>query len=148
MDGFVDLEKDGVYINRSTFYNIAEGGASSNPCSLTFGGPAPWSEIEVRNIADYYVTVASDVVVYLAFHSYGQYLLFPFGTSVEAVENYDDLMTIGNAAGDALRQRFGTVYRVGNSQEVLCKYPCRKIDYFENKFSISSFSRRNIRNQC
>jgi hypothetical protein len=97
-----------------------EGGASADPCSLNFAGPAPWSEIEVTNIADYYSTISRNVVIYLAFHSAGHYLLFPYGTSTAKVKNYDDLMQIGLAARDALRTRHDIVYRVGNSNEVLC----------------------------
>jgi Zinc carboxypeptidase len=100
---------------------FTEGGSSTDPCSLTFAGPAPWSEVEVRNVADYYVTVAKDVVIYLAFHSHGKYLLFPLGTDSPPVANFDHLTAIGKAAGDALAVRFGTVYAVGNSKDVLCK---------------------------
>jgi Zinc carboxypeptidase len=77
--------------------------------------------VEVRNIADFYVTIARDVVIYLSFHSYGQYILFPLGTDSPPVANFDDLTTIGGAARDALRQRNNTIYRVGNAKQVLCK---------------------------
>jgi Zinc carboxypeptidase len=110
---------------------LSEGGASSDPCSNTYAGPSPWSEVEVTNIADFYCTISRHVVIYLAFHSAGHYLLFPFGTSTEKIKDYDNLMQVGVAARDALRKRHDIVYRVGNSNEVLCKAWNLTVELFE-----------------
>lgn len=96
-------------------------GASSNPCSETFAGPAPFSEIESLNLANYFGSIP-DVVAYLSFHSYGQYMLIPFGHNNARGENYDDLMTIGRASAASLSQRYSTQYTVGTTYDVLCKF--------------------------
>jgi hypothetical protein len=97
-----------------------EGGASSNPCSDTFAGTEPYSEKEIRNLVDYYVSIAQHIDVYLSFHSYSQYLLTPLGTTNAPLANHAHLMQIATAAGTALKARFGTEYTVGNWMEVLC----------------------------
>lgn len=94
-------------------------GASSNPCSETFAGSAPFSEIESLNLANYFASIP-DVVAYLSFHSYGQYMLIPFGHNTARGENYDDLMTIGRASAASLSQRYSTQYTVGTTYDVLC----------------------------
>lgn len=70
-------------------------GASDNPCSETFGGPEAFSDPESRALRDFYVERKEDIKVYLAFHSYGQYILSPWGYTYEHVHNYDQLMQIG-----------------------------------------------------
>lgn len=68
-------------------------GASSNPCSDTFAGPSAWSEPETEQLADYLRGLSSEVKLYLSFHSYGQYLLFPYGHTGEHVDNYEELVS-------------------------------------------------------
>lgn len=95
-------------------------GASANPCSETFAGPAPWSEIESANLAAYFASIP-DLVAYLSFHSYGQYMLLPFGHDNSRPANYEQLMTIFNASAASLSQLYGTAYTVGTTFDVLCK---------------------------
>jgi Zinc carboxypeptidase len=97
------------------------GGASSNPCSITFAGPSPYSEVEIQHLVDYYVSILSQVDVYLSFHSYSQFLLTPLGTTNDPVHNQHHLLQIGNAAATALAKRHGTQYTVGNWLDVLCE---------------------------
>lgn len=94
-------------------------GASDNPCSELYAGPYAWSEIESFNLALFYSAVPN-AVVYIAFHSYGQYLLFPFAHDLKG-ENYDDLMVIGNATVNTLEQVHGTQYVAGTFFDALCR---------------------------
>lgn len=56
-----------------------DGGASSVPCTDTYAGPNPFSEDETNSFQAYYRSIASNIQLYLSFHSYGQYILFPYG---------------------------------------------------------------------
>lgn len=94
-------------------------GASSNPCSETFAGPYAFSEIESLNLASYFATIPN-LVAYLSFHSYGQYMLIPFGHDASRGANYADLMTIGRASAASLAQRYSTAYTVGTTFDALC----------------------------
>lgn len=60
-------------------FTISDGGASSNPCSESYAGPAPFSEPETVALDAFITSIASDLKIYLAFHSYGQLILFPYG---------------------------------------------------------------------
>lgn len=100
-----------------------EGGASSNPCSDTFAGPFEGSEIETQNVMNYFLKYKDRIDLYLSFHSYGQYMLFPFGhNGADLAANYYDWMEIATSAAAALSQRFGTLYTFGTTSDVLCKY--------------------------
>lgn len=102
-------------------------GASSNPCSETFAGEVPWSEPETKALSDYLTTIKDKFSVYLSFHSYGQWLLSPYGhTADEFPENYEDLLQIGDAFSSAIKNlAYSTDYVHGSTASVLCKF----IDY-------------------
>lgn len=64
-------------------------GASSNPCSDIFAGPEAFSEPEAVRLADFIASFAGQIKVFLAFHSYGQYILFPHGHTENPSANFD-----------------------------------------------------------
>lgn len=72
-------------------------------------------------MSEYIATVHDKLFAYIAFHSYSQLLLLPYGHSNARVSNYDDLMTIGTASANALAKRYNTKYKVGNIVDVICK---------------------------
>lgn len=69
-----------------------DGGASDNPCSETYAGPEPFSEVETNTLSSFISTVSDKLVAYIGFHSFSQLLLIPYGHSNEHVENYDELV--------------------------------------------------------
>ncbi|XP_034100637.1 zinc carboxypeptidase-like [Drosophila albomicans] len=100
---------------------MENGGASSNPCAEDYGGPNPYSEPEIKAMSDYLNSVSSKVNVLLAFHSYSQLLLSPYGhTPDEFPDNYNDLLQVAKAYADAVEALpYGTVYRYGSAASVL-----------------------------
>lgn len=62
---------------------MVNNGASSNPCSETFAGPTPFSEPETIALAKFIEEHAAQTKIYLSFHTYGQYILYPYGHSYE-----------------------------------------------------------------
>lgn len=56
---------------------LIEVGTSPNPCSETYPGPKPFSEYETQALADFLNGI--DLKLYISFHSYGQYLMYPYG---------------------------------------------------------------------
>lgn len=68
-------------------------GASSNPCSDTFCGYTPESEIEVKNVADFIRRNKSTIKAYLTIHSYSQLLLFPYSYTYQLAETHSELVS-------------------------------------------------------
>lgn len=102
---------------------MENGGASSNPCDETYAGPQPFSEPEIKAMSDFVSILKDKINVMLAFHSYSQLLLSPYGhTAEEFPENYADLMQVAKAYSDAVHQLpYGTIYKYGSSAGILCK---------------------------
>lgn len=99
-------------------------GASSNPCSETFAGAAPWSEPETKALSEYLTKIKDEFSVYISFHSYGQWLLSPYGHIKDVYpENYNDLQAIGSAFTAAIKNLvYGTEYVRGSTASVLCRF--------------------------
>lgn len=68
-------------------------GASSSPCSDTFCGYSPESEIEVRNVADFIRRNKSNIKAYLTIHSYSQLLLFPYSYTYKLAATHSELVS-------------------------------------------------------
>ncbi|XP_015434404.1 PREDICTED: zinc carboxypeptidase-like [Dufourea novaeangliae] len=105
--------------NRNWNFHWAEGGTSSYPCSEIYPGDKPFSETETRTMSEYIDSIHDKIFAYVAFHSYSQLLLIPYGHSNERVENYNDLFRIGNYSINVLSKRYGTKYKVGNIVDVI-----------------------------
>lgn len=105
--------------NRNWNFHWAEGGTSRNPCSETYPGDKPFSETETRTMSKYIGSIQDKIFAYIAFHSYSQLLLIPYGHTSNKIENYNDLLEIGNYSINALAKRYGTKYRVGNIVDLI-----------------------------
>lgn len=55
----------------------------------------------------------------MTFHSYGQYILYPWGYSKRVPADVDDLDRVGRIAAAAMKQSGGLSYSVGNSASLL-----------------------------
>ncbi|XP_055598837.1 zinc carboxypeptidase-like [Uranotaenia lowii] len=110
----------GVDMNRNFPGHWMEGGASVNPCSDLFAGPSAGSEIETQNVMALLRKYKSQIDFYMSFHSYGQYMLLPYGhQDAEHSENYFDWMQIAEAAAQAAVRKHGTQYTFGTTADVL-----------------------------
>lgn len=84
-------------------------------------GPSAFSEVESRNVRDFVLAHKDNIKLYLTFHSYGQYLLFPWGYTSELPHDFDELYALGEMVALTIRVVNGTIYEVGTSTNVL--YP-------------------------
>lgn len=101
---------------------ITDGGASNQPCSETFAGPQAFSEPETKSLSEFITSVQSNLIGYIAFHSYSQLMLLSYGDNPMHLENYNELYDIGTLAATNLAKRYGTKFTVGNIAEILCKF--------------------------
>ena len=116
---------DGVDLNRNfgTGFNHGDDCAAESPwpwsppcpydsslCSITYGGPEPFSEPETRAIRD---AMTADVPWFsLSLHGNGDSWSFPYAHLRESVSSLGDDLEL---AMDKVYEKFGTVYRHDNS---------------------------------
>jgi hypothetical protein len=78
----VRFGKSSVYEKVDALYFVFENkgiGASPDPCHSMYAGSAANSEIEVKTISDYILSIKSSLIAYLSFHNYGQLWMSPYG---------------------------------------------------------------------
>lgn len=87
-------------------------GGTTDPCSESFCGSAPFSEVEVKAVADY-VSAATNIAAFVDFHSYSQLWMQPYGYSTNLPANNDAQAEMGRTAVAALTAVNGIRYKVG-----------------------------------
>uniref|UniRef100_A0A3Q3VSS9 Peptidase M14 domain-containing protein n=1 Tax=Mola mola TaxID=94237 RepID=A0A3Q3VSS9_MOLML len=111
----------GTDLNRNFDANWGTIGVSSDCCSNIYCGTEPLSEPEAQAVTYFVGSRIDDFLCFLTIHSYGQLLLVPYGHPNFTASNYDELMTVGLAAADAIKNVHGKTYKVGTSPDIL--YP-------------------------
>ncbi|KAK9680825.1 Carboxypeptidase activation peptide [Popillia japonica] len=109
----------GVDGNRNFDFHWMETGASALQCSDTFAGSAPFSESETSALRDVVLAYGDQIKLYLTFHSYGNYLLYPWGYTSELPEDADVLDALAVDVEAAIASVAGTRYTIGSSTNVL-----------------------------
>ncbi|XP_078043660.1 uncharacterized protein LOC144473566 [Augochlora pura] len=133
--------------NRNWNFHWAEGGTSSNPCSEIYHGSKPFSETETKTMSEYIDSIQDKLFSYIAFHSYSQLLLIPYGHTRKRVENYADLYQIGTASINALSKRYGTKYNVGNIVDVIYVASGGSMDWVRGTYKIPVTFTYELRDQ-
>ncbi|VTJ89115.1 Hypothetical predicted protein [Marmota monax] len=103
----------GIDPNRNFAAGWCEVGASKNPCSDTYCGPAPESEKETKALADFIRNNLSSIKAYLTIHSYSQMLLYPYSYTYNLPKNNVELNSLAKAAVKELASLHGTKYTYG-----------------------------------
>lgn len=63
---------------------------TADKCEEIYPGIKPFSEAETASLSKFLNKIKDRLSVYVAFHNYGQALIFPFGYDGEKHENYDE----------------------------------------------------------
>ncbi|XP_063229722.1 zinc carboxypeptidase-like isoform X2 [Bacillus rossius redtenbacheri] len=126
----------GADANRNFGFHWMEEGASDYPCDDIYAGAGPFSEPEVRHLADYITSVSSRIKIYLSFHAFSQLLLIPYGYSGVRVANFPQLMDIGTKTIETLAKRYGTEYEVGNIVDILYEASGSSLDWAKGTLDI------------
>ncbi|XP_051158291.1 carboxypeptidase B-like [Leptopilina boulardi] len=109
----------GVDLNRNYGYRWGGLGTSKQPCREIFAGTGPFSEPETNAIKNFFEASAANFKAFLSFHSYGQYILYPWGYDRRVPPDYSDLDRVGQKAALAMKAVGGNDYTVGNSASTL-----------------------------
>lgn len=110
---------NGVDGNRNFDYHWSGLGSSSSECSEIYHGPFAFSEPETRALAAIAERYGSNIKLYVAVHSFGQYILYPWGWTSDLPENALELHQLGDLVNDAISAVNGTNYVVGSSTYLL-----------------------------
>ncbi|XP_064073997.1 uncharacterized protein LOC113399284 [Vanessa tameamea] len=108
-----------VDINRN--FGIAFGtvGVSHAKSSEIYCGPTAFSEAESVAMGNFVRENSKNLQYYLAFHSYGQYMIIPYAFSTKHHENFDEVRDMGLFAANAISKRYGTHYSVGTAYDTV-----------------------------
>uniref|UniRef100_A0A6M2E0H8 Zinc carboxypeptidase A 1 n=1 Tax=Xenopsylla cheopis TaxID=163159 RepID=A0A6M2E0H8_XENCH len=120
----------GVDGNRNYDHHWGEGPNLDDPCSEIYAGPSPASESEVKIISRIMELEArKNKTVYLSFHSYGYWILYPWSYTEEPAPRKHQLQRIGELAATAIHRNGGGIYKVGNTVDLLYAAPGGSHDY-------------------
>lgn len=115
----------GTDINRNWPYQWTGDprGSSPNPCDQTYRGRAAGDTPENKALVAQMTAVSAKqpLAQYLDFHSYGQYILSPYGYTANVPANSAAQVDLGSKAAAAIASVYGTPFTVGLSGATL--YP-------------------------
>ena len=123
-------------INRNWPYKWdVAGGASTDPCSETFKGQVAGDAPENQGLVALTNRLrdSNGISVYIDFHSYGQYILWPYGYDCSlVVENTSFYQSVGSAAASAIANAgYNTRYTTGPSCSTLYATTGSSVDYLD-----------------
>nr|XP_022916953.1 carboxypeptidase B-like [Onthophagus taurus] len=99
----------GTDLNRNFGYQWDYG--DPNPCEETFSGTEGFSEHETVAIRDYIKKFDPHYwKAYVSIHSYGQYVLYPYGFSKTMPGNINELKMISQNVIKAIKEPYKTIY--------------------------------------
>jgi murein tripeptide amidase MpaA len=122
--------------NRNWDVNWCGEGASTSPCSDTYCGSAPFSEVENQHIRDYLRTIAGSTNVYISYHAYSQLWLMPWGSYSYKPVDYSELLRVGNLAVDAIYSVNGLRFQAGTPPDLLYVASGGSFDYVKATLGI------------
>ncbi|XP_031137675.1 carboxypeptidase O-like isoform X2 [Sander lucioperca] len=111
----------GVDLNRNFNANWGTVGVSFDSCANTYCGKSPGSEPEAQAVMDFVGKMVNQTLCFLTIHSAGQLILLPYGHPEISAPNYDELVSVGEAAAAKMKKVHGMGYTVGTSPQIL--YP-------------------------
>ncbi|KAF2727080.1 carboxypeptidase-like protein A1 precursor [Polyplosphaeria fusca] len=120
-------------INRNWPYKWeVPGGASTNPCSETYKGQAAGDSPENKGLRAHVDSLRDSrgLSLYIDFHSYGQYMLWPYGYDCNLVVHNDaQHRSLATRAAAAIRAVSGTRYTIGPACSTLYATTGDSTDY-------------------
>ncbi|XP_055624852.1 carboxypeptidase B-like [Toxorhynchites rutilus septentrionalis] len=119
----------GTDINRNFGFHWGEKGASRNECVPTFAGPEAFSEPETRALRNFLLSKNSSIDFYLSLHSYGRFLLYPWGFKKDLSRRWKLMDAVARAGSVAMKLKHNANYRVGGAANLLYEASGGSDDY-------------------
>uniref|UniRef100_A0A8C0X705 Carboxypeptidase A1 n=1 Tax=Castor canadensis TaxID=51338 RepID=A0A8C0X705_CASCN len=128
----------GVDPNRNWDAGFGESGASDNPCSETYRGKSPNSEVEVKSIVDF-VKGHGNIKTFISIHSYSQLLLYPYGYTSQPAPDQKELDQVAKSAVKAA-SLYGTQFDYGSIITTIYQASGNTVDWTYNQGIKYSFT--------
>jgi hypothetical protein len=113
-------------------WNVS-GGASTNPCAETYKGQAAGDTPENQALVAFSQKLRNQgngIRLYIDWHSYGQYILLPYGYNCQArAANHARQTTLASAVAARIAQPYGTRFSYGPSCSTLYATTGSSVDY-------------------
>ncbi|XP_068619353.1 zinc carboxypeptidase A 1-like [Battus philenor] len=109
----------GVDLNRN--FGIAFGtvGVSFSPWDDTYCGEHAFSERETSAMASFVRSKSDNLEYYLAFHSYGQFMILPYTFTKKHMDNFNDVHAMCKKAALRIADRHGTGFSIGTAYDTV-----------------------------
>nr|XP_014277059.1 carboxypeptidase B [Halyomorpha halys] len=112
----------GTDLNRNFDAHFGGLGTSDNRCDDIYRGPYAFSEPETKAFSEYILKIKENLIAYISFHSYSQFILLPHGYDYKSYpKDFKELKAIGSYAALTIRNVGGETYKVGRPADIL--YP-------------------------
>uniref|UniRef100_A0A1B0AQJ6 Peptidase M14 domain-containing protein n=1 Tax=Glossina palpalis gambiensis TaxID=67801 RepID=A0A1B0AQJ6_9MUSC len=109
----------GVDLNRNFDIGWDSYGSSTHPCSDTYRGHSPASELETQAVVKFLTKRKFNLHSYLTFHSYGQLMVYPWAYRAVKVKDANILQRVANTAVQRIAKKTQQNYRAAATYEVL-----------------------------
>ncbi|XP_050424689.1 carboxypeptidase B-like [Adelges cooleyi] len=109
----------GIDLNRNWPYHWGESGSNNFQCADDYRGLKAGSEPETRAIVQYIMNETSNFMGFISFHSYGQYILYPWGYSKDELFDQGELHRVGQAMASSIKKATTMEYTVGSAASLL-----------------------------
>lgn len=111
----------GTDLNRNWGYKWGGNGSSNDPCTSSYRGTGPFSEIETRNVGKYLYKNRCQLLGYIGLHSYSQFWMTPWGYKTDKPEHYTEMKRVADVAVKAIKMsKGGSIYEdPGPSSEII-----------------------------
>jgi len=119
----------GVDPNRNFDINHCADPGSWVPETETYCGPSPFSEPLTAAIRDEFIA-SNNIAFAYSFHSYSEYLLYPYGIKTEHPPDYDEMHRVAGAAIQQVIGTHGEDYRHGSITDILYTASGGSIDWY------------------
>lgn len=126
---------DGVDPNRNYDSAWSGAGSSSNCCSDSFYGPAPFSETETLAQSNLVQTIGN-VKGYIDIHAYSQMWMIPYGYTTNLCADYAYLDELASDSVAAIKAIHGKTYTSGPISDVIYVASGSSADYFYDERNV------------
>jgi predicted deacylase len=126
----------GVDPNRNWNFKWGVAGSSSNPCSETYDGPAPNSEVEVQAITQFLGNHSKTIKSYFDIHTYSEDFMFPYGYAEVYPSDYDKIRNVASQATAAVNNVNSEHFVSGSITDIVYPASGSSIDYTKGVLNI------------